>query len=809
MPDGIDKLVEKIGAQLGAVEEVIDVGKKYEGIVVAKVIKCEKHPNADKLSVCLIDDGGTARKVKRNKNGLVEVVCGAPNAPATLAVAYIPPGVAVPSTIDEEPLVLEAREIRGIVSNGMIASARELDIGDDHSGIVELEVGAKPGTPLVKALPLEDYVIDIENKMFTHRPDLFGQLGIARELAGIQGHVFKSPDWYKENPQLPKPNGAATHKLTIKNQVPKLVPRFSSVVIKDVKVGPSPLWLRARLSNVGVKSINNIVDITNFLMLETAQPLHAYDYDKLTGGNLGTRLAKAGEELTVLGGKKLKLGKDDIVITSADKPIGLGGVMGGVNTEVGDQTKNIAIEVANFDMNTIRKSAMTHGLFTEAATRFTKNQSPRQNLAVLVKAMDEVKKIAGGRQASKITDDKHFQTKTITVDVTAQFINECLGEKLSAVMIKKLLENVEFGVKGSGDKLNITVPFWRTDIEIPEDIVEEVGRLYGYDHLPLELPTKDLTPAPRNESLDLKSRIRQIMLASGANEALTYSFVHGKLLEQVGQDPKSSYHIKNALSPDLQYYRQTLAPSLLEKVHPNIKAGFDEFALFEIGIGHYKDVLDEEKLPLELGQMALVIASKESRLGAPFYAARKYCEFLLSELGFSKIELKPPQKSTLHPSLSYYELERSANIYADGKLVGRLGEFDQSTRDSLKLPKFCAGFEIYLPQLDLPSGQNYQPINRFPAIEQDICLRASTQTSYAELIDLAETTLAKISKEHGYNYMIKPVDIYQRPSDEKHKQTTWRISLSHPEKTLKTAEANEVLDKIAAEAKKKFKAERV
>ncbi len=262
----------------------------------------------------------------------------------------------------------------------------------------------KPGTPLMEALAMDDYIIDIENKMFTHRPDLFGMLGIAREIAGIQNQVFKSPSWYKEKIELPKLRGNGL-KLSVKNQLPKLVPRFCAVVIRDVAVAPSPVWLQTYLSRVGVRPINNIVDMTNFIMYETSQPLHAYDYDKLDGGSIETRLAKDGEELQVLGGKITKLTKDDILIASGDRPIGLGGVMGGAGTEVDDETKNIVLEVANFDMNTIRRTAMTHGLFTDAATRFTKNQSPRQNLPVILRAMTDIMSLAGGRQGSEVVDD--------------------------------------------------------------------------------------------------------------------------------------------------------------------------------------------------------------------------------------------------------------------------------------------------------------------------------------------------------------------------------------------------------------------
>ena len=810
MPGGIDKLVEKIGAQLGAVEEVVDLGKKYEGILIVKVVSCEKHPNADKLTFCLVDDGRANKKVKRNKTGLIEVVCGAPNVKAGMLAAWIPPGATVPRTFDKEPFVIEAREIRGKTSHGMLASPKELALGDSHEGLLVIDEPAKPGQLFAKVYGLDDYIIDIENKMFTHRPDCFGMLGIAREIAGIQGQVFKSPDWYKEDASLPADGRKNVLKLQVKNDVPKLVPRFCAVAIADVKVASSPTWLQICLASAGVKSINNIVDTTNYLMLETGQPLHAYDYDKLKTGILGVRLSKKGEELQLLGGKTIKLDQEAVVITDGSKLIGLGGVMGGADTEVDQNTKNIVLEVANFDMNATRRTAMAYGLFTDAATRFTKGQSPRQNLAVIARAVDEVKKLAGGRQASALLDDRYFAKVRTPLKVSAEFINERLGLRLSAKEMQKLLENVEFKVKTLSNKLEVTAPFWRTDIEIPEDIVEEIGRLYGYDHLSLSLPPRDLTPTNLNPNIVFKDRLRDILTSAGANEVLTYSFVHGDLLKKAGQDSKDAYQIANALSPDLQYYRLSLTPSLLDKVHPNIRAGFDEFALFEIGKGHLKGLVDEQGLPKELERLSVILASKNTQASAPYFAAKNFCDYLLHELGIHNAVYIPlnPQKTS--KTATYYNPDRAALIMIGDRKIGRVGEFKQSVAAAFKLPKHCAGFALHVDELLAASlPPEYKPLNRFPEVEQDFCLRSPADLSYAELTDLIIKNITKLTKAHGYEFWWKPIDIFQKDSDKTHKQTTWRIILFHPERTLTTQETNLLLDKLAELAKKELNAERI
>jgi len=418
----IDELVTKIGAQLGAVEEVTDLGKKYQGILVAKVMSCQKHTNADKLNVCLIDDGGKAEGVTRNQDGHVQVVCGAPNVRAGLTVAWLPPGATVPSTYDKDPFVLEAREIRGTVSNGMLASAKELALGDNHDGIVELDTPAEPGTSFAEAYELDDHIIEIENKMFTHRPDCFGILGVAREIAGIQNIPFKSPDWYVRSLDRIKP-GAKTLPLEVRNEAGALVPRFMAIALADVQMGPSPLIIQTYLSRVGLKPINNIVDVTNYLMVLTGQPLHAYDYDKVVAksGTVPTLIARqaTGEKIKLLNGKEPVIEAPTVVIATDKEAIGVGGAMGGADTEVDDDTKNIILECANFDMYAIRRTAMKYGLFTDAVTRFNKGQSPLQNDIVLEEAVTTVAYVSNGSAASQVFDVKSQLQKPAPVQVTS------------------------------------------------------------------------------------------------------------------------------------------------------------------------------------------------------------------------------------------------------------------------------------------------------------------------------------------------------------------------------------------------------
>jgi len=830
-PNGIDDLLEKIGAQLGAVEEVVHYGDRFKGAVIVKIVACEDHPNADRLHVCKIDDGGKVEGVERDEQGYVQVVCGAPNARKGITVVWLPPGATVPESVGKDPFVLEARPLRGVVSNGMLASPRELTIGDSHEGILEIDRDIVPGTSFAEAFNLEsDAVIDIENKMFTHRPDCFGSLGIARELEGIQRRPYRSPEWYAVD--APVPNGEAEPlRLEVRNEIPELVPRFTTITMRDVVVKSSPIWLQVLLSELGLRPINNVVDYTNFFMLETGQPLHAYDYDKVMAQDEGAdhativiRHPHENEKITLLNGKEIEPRSEAIMIATRDKLIGVGGVMGGQDTEVDTNTKNIIIEAANFDMYSIRRTSMAHGLFTDAVTRFNKGQSPLQTRAVLAKIVDEIRQFADGKVASELIDDNHLTDEVMQrgsvhspVTVTREFINARLGFDLTSEEMSTLLTNVEFAVTIDDDSLTITAPFWRTDIEIPEDIVEEIGRLYGFDHLPLDLPIRTLTPAAKNTMLTFKQQLRSSLVKAGANEVLTYSFVHGNLLNKVGQNTADAYQLSNALSPDLQYYRISLTPSLLEKVHSNSKAGYDQFALFEIGKAHILGKLDEEGLPKEFERLACVIAADtkagKELAGTAFYQARVYLMAVLDACNLAeKVTFKSFEEQEADPATSYYESGRAATIMLGDTVLGRIGEYKVSVRKALKLPDCCAGFELGLSglfqEVQKVANNRYIRLPRFPKVEQDICLKVPANMTYEQVFDFVRQKLQEVQPEQVYP-QLTPVDIYQRSDDADHKQITLRYTIASYERTMTDQEVAKMLDHVADVAKTELGVERI
>jgi len=838
-----DELLARMGAQLGAIEDFTDYAPRYKHVVVVRVVSCEKHPNADKLHVCRVDDGGVVDGVERDEDGLVQVVCGAPNVHADMFAAWIPPGATVPSTYDSDPFVLEARELRGSVSNGMLASPHELGISDNHDGILEIdpvEVGREPvaGESVADYYGLDDFVIDCENKMFTHRPDCFGTLGIAREIAGIFGYAFSSPDWYVQK---------LTHdvveniSLSINNNIPELVPRFMMQAVSNLQVGVTPTWLQAYLKRVGMNSVNNVVDYSNYYMMLTAQPTHAFDYDKvvaLCGENpvFAPRLAMQGEKLALLNGKTIELTEQDIVITANDRPIALAGVMGGSETEVEENTKNIVIECATFDMYAVRKVSMRHGLFTDAVTRYTKGQSPLQNDRVLAKLVDELMQSAGGKVASELFDSAYIDADpAINKDgksfrfsekislpmqgpesIGMNFINDRLGSQLSQEDVIRYLTNVEFeAYEKDSENLFYWAPFWRMDIEIAEDIVEEIGRLYGYEKLPIVLPERTSKPVSRNERVDFAEKLRKQLSSVGANEVLTYSFVHNDLLKHAGINAENtSYHLRNALSPDLQYYRPSLLPSLLAKVRGNIKsqAGSDdnEFALFEIGSSHTKDEFENEEpsLPKQNRRLSFVFAAEgkaaKARHGAAYYHARKYLDYLCD----GQVRYIPLDTND-YVIAAPFEQGRSAIVMVNDQMLGVIGELRRSVRKALKLPDICAAFEIDVDLLrEHIQPKKYKALSVFPSTQQDITFEVNSDTTWYQIEQLLHAELAVAKAEQGYDYILQPLDIFH-PEDSGIKRMSFRIEFTHHEKTLKTEEINSLLDQVSSALKASVNAARI
>lgn len=824
-----NELAEAIGSRLGALEAPPqDLGAMYDNVVVVKVVDCQKIEASDHLNYCLIDDGGKVKDIKRDERNLISVVCGANNVKSGIFAAWLPPGSILPASYFTDKLTLELRQINGYDSYGMLASPKELAITDNHDGILIIDQKVKPGDNLAEIYQLNDQVIDIENKMFTHRPDCFGLIGLAREVAGIFNHQFRSPSNYLNLPDLANISNAPIIK--IDNQITDLVPRFSLVLLTDVQVKDSPILIQSQLSRMGIRPVNNIVDLTNLIMLETGQPLHAYDFDKLlrlAGGSqltMSVLLTKQSDKLKLINNKEVTLKEGSIGIAINDQLIGLGGVMGGQNTEVDEQTKAILIEAACFNMGSIRRTSMELGIFSEAVTRFTKNQSPLQTTRVLAYSLDKFKQIIDGCQVgSNIIDDVHLSEEVIDRDsihpelkVSSSLINDRLGTSLTAEQMASTLENVEFDVDINAEELNIRAPFWRTDITIAEDIVEEIGRLYGYDNIQPVALTRPLLATKINQNLALKTNIRNILSAIGANELLTYSFISDRLIKLVDQSVDKAFELTNSLSPELRYYRLSVIPSLLTKVRPNLKAGYDKFALFEIGTYHVNGLFnpDEPDLPAEFSCLAFVYTAKKPAKSAAYFQAKNYLSFVLEKLNIKSVNFIPlNQVNQLNDHLvelaKPFDLNRSALVLVDSDQLGIVGEFKPKVYSQLKISRYTAGFEINIDKLkNYQTEKKYIELAKYPFVKQDITLKVPASLTYLMLYNFLKDKLKELV-ETTSSYSLTPISIYQPDLTSDFKNYTFHFKITDYKRTLKDEEVNHLLDLLAQAASQQFKAVRI
>ena len=846
----LEKLID---SRLVEIEEAIDETHKYDNIFVVKVISCEPIEGTH-LHLCQIDAGGASRRIlwdspaptgagcsearpvttgagervpKDTAEALpVQVVCGAPNVHSGMLTAWIAPGATVPASVhDDAPFVIGTRKMLGkYESHGMLAGADELDLGDDHSGIVEIDPEqktikgekVKPGDRLADVFDLDDVILDIENKSLTHRPDCFGLIGFAREVAGIMGQKFDGPTWaqdYSASLEASKP------KIQISDS--NLCPRYSAIILKKRSdLGKKYLSLQdAILAKSGMRPVDPIVDATNYLMLLTGQPLHAFDYDKFlaVGGTsepkIGVRLAKKGEKLTLLDDKEIDLVETDIVITSNDVPVALAGAMGGKSTMIDSATKNIILESATFSLYNLRKTQMAHGIFSEAITRFTKGQPAYQTLSVAKQCADL---LSNAFEISEVLDSGFTPTENV-VKFTTSDVNSLLGTNFSTKDIIETLSNVGIAAgedessdssfwdspapTGAGcseaspatagaservpktlSELAATIPLWRTDLSIREDIIEEIGRLTGYDNIEKNLPLHS-TPS-KNPLLTLKTQIRNILSAARAHELLTYTFIHGDLLQKVGESPENSYKIVNSISPDLQYLRQSIAPSLLQKAQENLKNHHDNFALFEMNQVFAKTAgLDAENVPIAKNHLALVAVSTVAKTN--FYLAKKYLEELAKELNI-KLALSPCEKS----EFPYFEPKRSAKILLGEKTIGTLGEIKQKVAKNLKLPTSTAAFELDLDALNAAEKDHKKSIlsSDFPFVSRD--LTVETEKTHATIVE----KISQILTAKNLVFQISPVSIYQAANQ--NPKLSFHLDFSDPEKTLDAAQILEIMQEL-------------
>lgn len=808
----IEELISKVFTQIGAVEDVLDLKKKYEGIIIAEILEKEDHPDSEKLAVYQIDTG---------QNRKIQVVAGDKTLEVGDKVVYFTPGTKLPNNPNphKNENIVGKVVLRGVKSEGMMASQKELDIGEDHSKVMRLDKSLIQGSNFSECFGLDDIVLDIENKALANRADCFGWLGIAREIAAMQDIKFESPEWYKY-PESNKPQEGNRLELSVDNQTQINCPRYMAIVLDNVEIKPSPIWLQIELAKAGIHCINNIVDITNYLMLLTSQPIHAFDFDKVTeteNGHIIVRQAENGEKLLGLNNKVIDLDNSMTVICNEKEPIALAGIIGGKSTEIDINTKRVIIEVANFNRYNIRKTSWKTGIFTEASNRYTKAQDPNQCEPVIYQVVKMAQELANASVASKLHDSYPNKIEPKTINLEIDKANLTSGLNLSKEQVVKLLTNIEYEVNEKGDnQLELIVPTFRQDVSIVEDVYEDIARIYGFNNIKVTLPQRSIQPPKKYEDWDLKQEIRNILSCLGGNELLTYNFVSSNLLSKFNLDVNKAYHIKNALSPDLEFMRINLIPSLVEKLVDNINRGYTKQTLFEINIGHNKDEIDNEKLPLERWTVALVNTNggKKSDI-AHYYNSKLYIDELEKKLNLKTLEYTL-LSDTVFDELpiwiktvsQQYNFNRSAVITyeSDSKkyYLGIIGELSNTVIFNLGLPTDISGFELDLSAIHnaKKASSNYQEPSKYPKITQDLCFVMNNDIKYVTI----KSEIENILKSSKLYYELSLLDIYSSEKTPNLKQMTFRISLQSRDKTLENWEFDKVKKKVIFLLNEKFKA---
>ena len=810
----IDELARLIGARLVEIESITDLNQKYAGAVVVEVKSCIAHPNSDHLHICRVDDGGKTADVPRDENGYVEVVCGAPNVHTGMKAVWLPPKTVVPETFGtNDELKLSARKLRGVLSQGMMASPRELDLWDEHEGILDVsDFETQPGDSIIKLFQLDDYLLEVENKSLTHRPDCFGVIGFAREVAAILGQEIKTPDWFNNldgQPEL----GEFKDAVSLSIADPKLCNRYECIALDNVDGSKDlPATMRSELSRVGVRSISAPVDITNYLMMETGQPLHAFDLDKVIAvsptqaADIVVRVGAKGETLELLDGRTIELSDKDIVIAAGTKeksvPIALAGAMGGKATEITTDTKRVLLESATFNLYNLRNTQFRHGIFSEAITRFTKGQPSPLTHPVLLRAVAMLEHYTGARTISDVIDSYPVKPTVNQFDMPTKLVGDVLGNiegGYTPEMITKTLCNLQYDdIDVDGECLRAVAPWWRTDLHINEDVIEDIGRVNSYDAITATSPRRDFSAAEIDPLYAVEMELRKRLREAGGNEVYSYSFIHGDLLDKVGDDRAKAFRIVNAISPNLQYYRRSLLPNLVELTRDNLRAGYDDFMLFEVGKVHRKSQMDpnEPTLPAELPQVAGVLASKKSTCSA-FYRLKHIMGYVFGHEALAYVRLDQA-KEPLDSSLNLFEPKRAATIYLNNQLIGVMGEFKGKITREFKLPDYAAGFVLLTRQINIKqlTNKEYTPVMRYQGTSRDVTLQVPVATTFVEVAHYVEKQLTHLGDQIVYR--LTPADIYRPNGD--FSNVTLHIDFYDKDKTIDVEQVNAVMHRITKHA---------
>ncbi|MBI2906103.1 MAG: phenylalanine--tRNA ligase subunit beta [Chloroflexi bacterium] len=768
------ELAHKLTMSGSEVSGINTIGGSWDKVFVAQLVDIAPHPNADRLRLATVDLGGEC----------ATVVCGAPNLTIGDKVAFAKLGARLFDGHGSQFVELKPAKIRGVVSEGMVASEKELGISEDHTGILILPPDAPVGAPL--AAYLGDTVLDLD--ITPNRPDCLSMIGIAREVAALTGQKVRLPELVYAEEGDPVEQQASVEILDA-----DLCPRYCASLITGVAIRPSPLWMQERLTAAGMRPINNIVDVTNYVMMEYGQPLHSFDYDQLADRKIIVRRAREGECLTTLDGQKCPITTDTLVIADGMSPVALAGVMGGAASEVTEETKNILLESANFNRTSIRRTAAELRMRTEASLRFEKGLSPELPQPALRRATQLMLELGGGKVAWGIIDIYPGRKAAEPIVLTSRRLSGVLGVAFSAEETAKILRSLGFDCQVTDPDawaMFVTVPYWRTDIRLPDDLAEEVARMVGYDSIPNTTLGGRVPELQSMPMLEFKERVRDLLACCGMREVNAYSLTSLTLLGKVECPSPTPLRVANPMTVEQEYLRTTLRAGILATFAANERHEDAGIRIFEVGRVYLPR---DNDLPEEREMLVGVLGGRREEAAwfarpnsMDFFDAKGVVEAILSELGV-RGAFVPAEDVILNPG-------RTASIQIGSLPIGVLGEVHSKVLRSFDIA--CP--QLYLFEIDLASlmplvapKRQYRAVSKFPPVVQDIALvvdEAAPAGRVQEIIEAAST----VSRATLF-------DVYtgaQVPAGKK--SLAYSIVYQSPSRTLTDAEVARAQDSLLA-----------
>ena len=779
--DGIEiNEMENALTMIGQEVEKIEVlGENLENVVTAQIIEKEMHPDSDHLTICKVDNG----------KEILQIVCGAPNHKAGDKVVLAQVGAKL-----APDFVIKKGKIRGVESNGMLCSEEELNIGKDSSGIMILPEDTPVGVPMKEYLGINDTVFELE--ITPNRPDCLSHIGIARELGAYYNKEVKYPSFAINSESSEK----TADNISVEIEDSNLAKRYVARIIKNVTVKESPKWLKERVESIGIRSINNIVDASNFIMMELNQPNHTFDLDKIEGGKIVVRAGHENEKLVTLDEQERELNSEDIVISDGVKAVALGGVMGGQNSEITENTKNILLEVANFNSQNVRKTSRRLTLFSESSYRFERRVDEENAINVINRLANIIQEVAGGEILEGVVDNYPVPYKKKTATLNFERLNRFVGKNIPRETVIGILTRLEIEVGDNGETLTLTAPTYRDDLENEQDYFEEVIRMYGFDNIENILPKLDISEKPVIDTTKLSTQVKLIAANAGLKEVINYSFVPKDAMEKIKYTSVEKENLIDLLRPiteDFVTLRPTLLYSLLKNAKENMNRNATNIRFFEVS----RTFVKAEELAKEEVKLGIILAGENNKtLWNPkpvpydFYDLKGIVEEIFTQLKFNNYMIKRSEQSQFHPG-------RSVDVFVGRELIGSFGEIHPDVLENFDLGKtsvLVGEFNIDLIQKYIGKKIKYQGIVKYPAVPRDFAFVMKEEILVGDVLKIIQKVDKKIEK-------VELFDIYQGAGVlPGMKSVAISVILRDKNKTLEEKEIVDISNKIVAKVEKDY-----